>query len=150
MNQNYGINIIERKNAQMYKNYQQQRQMPQAQPHYMNCPQLAAPSEGMDMSDQTPQMPMNMMPMNTTPTNTTPTNMTPTTLESPYYIAGLLRTFIGERMRVQFLIGTNGPLVDINGTLVEVGANYIILQPIETDDLTVCDLYAIKFVTVFR
>jgi hypothetical protein len=75
---------------------------------------------------------------------------TPTTLESTYYIAGLLRSFIGERMRVQFLVGTNGPLLDITGTLVEVGANYIILQPLDSDDLVICDLFSIKFVTVIR
>lgn len=75
---------------------------------------------------------------------------TPTTLESTYYIAGLLRSFIGEKMRVQFLVGTNGPLLDITGTLVEVGANYIVLQPIDSDDLIICDLYSIKFVNVIR
>lgn len=75
---------------------------------------------------------------------------TPTTLESSYYIAGLLRSFIGERMRVQFLVGTGGPLLDLTGALVEVGANYIILQPIDSDDLVICDLFSIKFVTVIR
>jgi len=78
-----------------------------------------------------------------------PADMTPTTLESVNYLAGLLTTYIGHRMRVQFLVGTTGPLMDINGTLRQVGANYIILQPVETDDLTVCDLYSIKFVTIF-
>lgn len=135
MNNSNGLNISERKNAQMYNNYQQQRQLSPAQPPYINIRQRTDATDGVDVVDLSSQVPM---------------NMTPTTLESTYYIAGLLRTFIGERMRVQFLIGTNGPLVDINGTLMEVGANYIILQPIESDDLMVCDLYAIKFVTVFR
>lgn len=87
-------------------------------------------------------LPSQVMPMERQPT--------PTTLESSYYTAGLLRSFIGERMRVQFLVGTSGPLIDMTGTLVEVGANYIILRPIDSDDLLICDLYSIKFVTVIR
>jgi len=74
----------------------------------------------------------------------------PTTVESPYYTAGLLTNFIGQNMRVEFLIGTSGALVDRIGTLVEVGASYIILQPIDSDDLLICDLYSIKFVNVYR
>ncbi len=81
---------------------------------------------------------------------TAPQSMTPTTMESTYYLAGLLTTFIGSKVRVQFLIGTTGPLLDIVGTLIQVGANYIIIQPIETDDLMICDLFSIKFTTVYR
>jgi hypothetical protein len=79
-----------------------------------------------------------------------PARMTPTTMESPYYLAGLLTSYIGSEVRVQFLIGTTGPLIDISGTLVQVGANYIILQPVSTDDLMICDLFSIKFTTIFR
>jgi hypothetical protein len=75
---------------------------------------------------------------------------TPTTLENASYMAGLLTTLVGEKVRVQFLIGTTGPMIDLVGTLVQVGANYIVIQPIESDDLTICDLYSIKFVTVLR
>lgn len=74
---------------------------------------------------------------------------TPTTVESPYYTAGFLRNFIGKTMRVEFLIGTSGALVDRTGTLVEVGASYIVLRPSFSDDLQMCDLYSIKFVTIF-
>jgi hypothetical protein len=74
---------------------------------------------------------------------------TPTTVESPYYTAGFLRNFLGKNMRVEFLIGTTGPLVDRIGVLVEVGASYIVLRPYLTDDLLMCDLYSIKFVTIY-
>jgi hypothetical protein len=74
---------------------------------------------------------------------------TPTTVESPYYTAGFLRNFIGKTMRVEFLIGTSGALVDRTGVLMEVGASYIVLQPSFSDDLLMCDLYAIKFVTIY-
>ena len=53
-------------------------------------------------------------------------------------------------MRVEFLIGTTGPLVDRIGTLVDVGASYIVLEPVDPDDLIVADLYSIKFVTIYR
>lgn len=72
----------------------------------------------------------------------------PTTLDSTLFTPGYLRTQIGKRMRVEFLIGTNGPMVDRTGTLVGVGTSYILLQPIETDDVMLCDIYSIKFVTI--
>jgi len=76
-------------------------------------------------------------------------NDTPSTVQSPYYTAGFLRNFIGCNMRVEFLIGTSGALVDRIGVLMEVGASYIVLQPFQTDDLLMCDLYSIKFVTIY-
>jgi hypothetical protein len=75
---------------------------------------------------------------------------TPTTVESPYYTAGFLKNFIGQSMRVEFLIGTSGALVDRTGVLVEVGASYIVLRPVLADDLVMCDLYSIKFVTIYQ
>lgn len=74
---------------------------------------------------------------------------TPTTVESPYYSAGFLRNFIGKNMRVEFLVGTSGTLIDRVGVLVEVGASYIVLRPLLTDDLLMCDLYSIRFVTIY-
>jgi hypothetical protein len=52
-------------------------------------------------------------------------------------------------MRVEFLIGTSGALVDRIGVLMEVGASYIVIQPFQTDDLLMCDLYSIRFVTIY-
>lgn len=78
------------------------------------------------------------------------TSITPATLQSTDYFAGLLSTFIGQRVRVQFLIGTTGPMIDIVGDLEQVGANYITLRLTDSDDLIVCDMFSIKFVTVFR
>ncbi len=75
---------------------------------------------------------------------------TPTTVESPYYTAGFLKNFIGKNMRVEFLIGTSGALVDRTGELVEVGASYIVLRPLLSDDLLMADLYSIKFVTIYQ
>lgn len=73
----------------------------------------------------------------------------PVTVQSPLYTPGFLKTQIGKRMRVEFLIGTN-LLTDRTGTLLGVGASYILLQPIDSDDVIMCDIYSIKFVTIIR
>jgi hypothetical protein len=39
--------------------------------------------------------------------------------------------------------------MDRNGVLHEVGTNYIVLRELGSQQLTVCDLYSIKFVNVF-
>ena len=71
----------------------------------------------------------------------------PTTVESTLYTPGFLRTQIGRKVRVEFLIGTNG-MTDRTGTLLAVGASYILIRPIESDDIMMCDIYSIKFVTI--
>ena len=73
----------------------------------------------------------------------------PASAESLQYLNGFLRTQIGNRLRVEFLVGTNTYL-EKSGKLVAVGANYIILQQSMSDDLLVCDFFNIKFITIFR
>lgn len=84
----------------------------------------------------------------TTPT-VPPNGQAPQTLESTLYTPGYLRTLIGRNIRVEFLIGTNAPLIDRTGVLLGVGASYILIRPTDTDDVMLCDIYSIKFVTVF-
>lgn len=71
------------------------------------------------------------------------------TLDSLQYLNGALRTQIGSKVTVQFLIGTN-TFQDRTGTLLAVGANYIIINETDTDDILFCDYYSIKFVKVYR
>lgn len=73
----------------------------------------------------------------------------PMTVESLEYLNGALRTQIGSKVTVSFLIGTN-TFQDRTGTLLAVGANYIIINETETDDILFCDYYSIKFVKVYR
>ncbi len=75
---------------------------------------------------------------------------TPEWVQNPYFSPGYLRNYIGRDMRVEFLIGANGALSDRIGTLMDVGASYIVLRPVGTDDLLMCDLYSIKFVYILR
>lgn len=70
------------------------------------------------------------------------------TLESLQYFNGYLRTQIGRKVTVDFLIGTN-TFIDKTGTLLGVGANYLLLREIESDDLLICDFFSVKFVTVY-
>lgn len=88
-------------------------------------------------------------PLTTAMPTTPSTVQTPQTVQNPYYTAGYLRKFIGRDVRVEFLIGTGGPLIDRIGKLLEVGASYIVIRPIRSNDTLICDLYSIKFVTVY-
>jgi hypothetical protein len=71
----------------------------------------------------------------------------PTTL-GVEYTQGYLRTQIGKRMRVTFLIGTN-QIQDRQGTLTDVGISFVIIKDLDTTTSTLCDMYSIKFVTIF-
>ncbi|MGE5613634.1 MAG: hypothetical protein ACM3XR_04450 [Bacillota bacterium] len=82
------------------------------------------------------------------PVGQSPAMQIPVTVESALYTAGFLRTQIGRNVRVEFLLGTN-LLTDRSGTLVGVGASYILLRPLDSDDLMMCDIYSIRFVTIF-
>lgn len=72
----------------------------------------------------------------------------PMTVESLQYLNGFLRTQIGRRVRVEFLLGTN-TLTDRTGTLLGVGANYILINESDSDDLLACDFYNIKFIRFY-
>ena len=72
----------------------------------------------------------------------------PVTAESLQYLNGFLRTQIGRKVHVEFLIGSN-TMTDRTGVLVAVGANYILLNELETDDLLACDYYNIKFIRFY-
>ena len=80
------------------------------------------------------------MPQQNQPMAVTPENL--------QYLNGFIRTQIGKRVTVEFLVGTN-TLTDRTGILVGVGANYILLNEVETDDLLACDFYNIKFIRFY-
>lgn len=148
-------------------------QMPTMPMHNMpmqGAPMHAMPMQAMPMQPIQPMMPMGTVTGATTSpfggtqevqgttSGTMPTNIasiplainqfgaTPDT--DVLYTQGYLRTQIGRRVKVEFLIGTN-MLVDREGTLVDVGISYIIINEVETDDLLLCDIYSIKFVRFY-
>ncbi|WP_010240837.1 hypothetical protein [Clostridium arbusti] len=69
-------------------------------------------------------------------------------VDSTQYTQGYLRTQIGKRVRMQFLLGTNS-FQDRTGILEEVGISYVIIRNEETNTNELCDLYSIKFVDFF-
>jgi hypothetical protein len=64
------------------------------------------------------------------------------------YTQSYLKTQIGKTMRITFLLGTN-LIQDRQGILLEVGISYIIIKDIDTTTSTLCDIYSIKFVTIY-
>ncbi|TDT60947.1 hypothetical protein [Fonticella tunisiensis] len=119
--------------------------------------------EDMDMQPPTPGPMPDMAPEGAAPfmmpgmlgTDTGP--MDGPIAEEPYpieppltniaYLQAYLRTQIGKRVRIEFLIGTN-TLTDRSGTLTDVGISYVILRD-PSGARVVCDLYSIKFVNIF-
>ena len=79
--------------------------------------------------------------------NVTINQNSPEILTNNIYTPAFLREQIGKLMRVEFLIGTNN-LTHRIGILEDVGASYILLRSIESDNLVYCDIYSIKFVTI--
>ena len=71
----------------------------------------------------------------------------PEILTNNIYTPAFLREQIGKLMRVEFLIGTNN-LTDRIGILEDVGASYILLRSVESNNLIYCDIYSIKFITI--
>lgn len=93
--------------------------------------------------------PFGGVPLATMPSAAPSSAQTPQTVQSPYYTAGYLKKYIGRDVRIEFLIGSSGPIVDRIGTLLEVGASYVTIRPIRSNDILMCDLYSIKFVTIY-
>ncbi len=72
------------------------------------------------------------------------------TAESPNDVAGYLKNYVGKKIRAQFIIGTGGTLIDRAGILIDVGASFFVIQPEESDNMLICDLNTMRFVTIYR
>lgn len=62
----------------------------------------------------------------------------------PYY----LTQNIGRSVRAEFILGSSS-YVDKTGILIEVGVNYFVLQDVNSRHNIMCDLYSVRFVTIF-
>lgn len=72
----------------------------------------------------------------------------PITVQNIQYLNGFIRSQVGRRVHVEFLIGTSN-IVEKDGYLVAVGANFILLNPLDTKDILACDFYNIKFMKFY-
>ena len=106
-------------------------------------PAAGATTTSLQTSPQVPSIPGAVAVQPTVPI----ADQVPSTLQNTFFTPGFLRTQIGRRVRVEFLLGTN-LLTDRTGTLVAVGASYIVLRLVDSDDLMMCDIFSIKFVTI--
>ncbi len=70
------------------------------------------------------------------------------TRESLQYLNGFIRTQIGRRVTIDFLIGSDN-LQSKTGYLLAVAQNYILLNELDTNDVTACDLYTMKFIRFY-
>lgn len=75
-------------------------------------------------------------------------NPFPVTADSIQYLNGFIRTQVGRRITVTFLLGSSR-LEERSGYLLGVGANYILINELETNDITACDFYNIKFIRFY-
>lgn len=100
---------------------------------------------------QAPQTPPGTAPRTTpAPTPAFPFNQQgPPPVMDYSYIAGYLKNHIGSFVKAEFIVGTN-QFMDKNGTLVEVGVNYFVLEEFISGNKVLCDLYSVKFVTFFN
>lgn len=118
--------------------------VPPMQPEDQVLPPVLGKTPGPPV-EPTPPAPVTMQPPQVTEGAEPPSPV----IGDTNYTQGYLRTQIGKQVRVEFLIGT-GMFTDRVGTLVGVGISYILIQPAGTDDIMLCDIYSIKFVTFFR
>lgn len=133
----------------------QNNQMSQGLPPVPNINNNSTPTTSLgysSQSDNTPMMPNNQYSGSASAESTGLTQMItdfsnpyPVTAESIQYLNGFIRTQIGRRVQVEFLMG-NAELIEKDGFLLGVGANYILINEIGTNDITACDFYNIKFI----
>lgn len=75
-------------------------------------------------------------------------NPYPVTSESLQFLNGFIRTQIGRRVTIDFLVGSN-MIETKSGYLLGVASNYILLNELESNNITACDYYNIKFICFF-
>lgn len=71
----------------------------------------------------------------------------PLSSQNIQYLNTFIRSQVGRRVHVEFLVG--GSIVEKDGYLMAVGANFILLNPIDSNDMIACDFYNIKFMRFY-
>lgn len=113
-------------------------------PYYSSMTdRMPIPNNYIKQNQQPGQMQLEKMP----PSNFQKAPGSPTSLGIEY-TQGYLKTQIGKRVKITFLIGTN-LVQDRTGTLLQVGISYVIIRETETNSKVLCDIYSIKFVNIY-
>lgn len=116
-----------------------------------NIPSATRANGSQTYNTSNTQMPYYQDTQTTTGKNTTDifdVNQPPQVIGNIGYTQGYLKSKIGKRVQIEFLIGTT-MLVDRGGTLVDVGISYVVIRETATGNLVMGDLYSIKFVTFY-
>lgn len=135
-----------------YNNIQQQQQIPGG---VIDVPEILGNNQNMSSNtiaglrpapERLDTIPINkdVIQSNSTPAGGIGTEQN----DSIEYLNGLIRTQIGRRASIDFLLGTSG-MVTKDGYILGVGSNYILINEVDTDDITACDFYNIKFIRFF-
>lgn len=126
----------------------QNPRIPAPLPQIVPTPGQNVPMTGSNVGENMQQMPNQSPSANPLAPLTLANQPPPISGESLQYLNGFLRTQLGRTVTVEFLIGSN-TLVDRTGVLLAVGANYILINEVQTDDITACDFYNIKFIRFY-
>lgn len=141
MQNNQSQNNIQGDLSQMY-----QPITPQQAAMYPTPAVVAAENQGEISQGNNENADMSNMPLADLITDFS--NPYPVTRESIQYLNGFIRTQIGRRVSIDFLIGSN-TIETKSGYLLAVAANYILINELDTNDVTACDFYNIKFIRFY-
>lgn len=75
-------------------------------------------------------------------------SLVPNNPEELNNLNGFIKTQIGRKVTVDFLLGTN-TLVSKTGYLVGIASDFIVLNEVNTNDITTCDFDNIKFIRFY-
>lgn len=119
-------------------------------PPIMNPNIMPGMMPGMFQGAPAPMQPINQATpiIDNPPSPFTQAPGSPTELDKEY-TQGYLKTQIGKRVKIFFLIGTN-IVQDRDGILADVGISYLVLREPQTNNLILCDIYSVKFVTIYQ
>lgn len=134
--------------ADVYSPVTQKARQQQEQVAQELASQLPNQLQNEDTMKKNMESTVNMTTQNDLALITPTTEPMPLNTASLLYLNGFMRTQIGRIVKVEFLIGSN-TMVDRTGVLLAIGANYILINEIETDDILACDFYNIKFVKFY-
>lgn len=68
--------------------------------------------------------------------------------QSIQYLNSFARTQIGRMVQINFMMGTN-TVQTLEGTLLGVGTNFILINERGTRNVTACDFYNVKYIRFF-
>lgn len=73
-------------------------------------------------------------------------HIVPTSLKNSSFMPAFLSKHIGKLIRAESLIGDR--LETKTGILLNVGAGFMVLRQLRSNNTVICDLFAVKYITV--